>query len=169
MDKITTLKDLFVEQAQDIYDGELQQMKSLPDIKDKVSSGELKSLITQHIGETRIQVERLNKIFNQLDVSPVGEQCKTMKAMLDETRELIKRCNDPEVLDAGLVTSLQHINHCEIAGYGSVIAYARTLDRDDFAYIFNETLVEEKKADLELSKLAEKSINRKARSPLVSG
>ncbi len=168
MDKITTLKDLFVEQAQDIYDGEMQQTKAIPTILEKVTSPELKSLIKHHIDETRIQIDRLNTIFRMLDLSPVGERCKTMSALIDETSGLIKRCNDPEVLDAGLITSLQHINHCEIAGYGSVIAYAKTLGMDNLAYIFNQTLEEEKKADLELTKIAEKSINTKARSPIVS-
>ncbi len=168
MDKITTLKDLFVEQAQDIYDGEIQQTKALPNILEKVTSPDLRSLIKQHIDETRRQIDRLGTIFRMLNLSPVGERCKTMSALIDETSELIKRCSDPEVLDAGLVTSLQHINHCEIAGYGSVIAYAKTLDMDNLAYIFNQTLEEEKKADLELTKLAEKSINTKARSPIVS-
>ena len=168
MEKITTLKDLFVEQTQDIYYGEIQQLKILPEIRNKITSPELKKLITTHIDETRVQLDRLHSIFKQLDLPPVGEQCKTMKALIDETKDLIRRCNDPEVLDAGLITSLQHINHCEMAGYGSVIAYAKTLDLDKLAYIFNQTLEEEKKADLELTKLAEKSINLKARSPLVS-
>lgn len=168
MEKITTLKDLFIEQAQDIYDGELQQLKALPRIREKVTSPALKKLIDHHIEETKMQIERLDNIFDDLDESSVGEQCKTMLALISETMDLINRCSDPEVLDAGLVTSLQHINHCEMAGYGSVIAYAKTLDRDDLAYTFNETLEEEKKADLELTKLAEKSVNIKAKSPIVS-
>lgn len=168
MDKITTLKDLFIEQAQDIYDGEMQQSKALANIIEKITSPELKALIKKHVDETKTQIDRLNSIFKKLNISPVGERCKTMSALIDETSDLIKRCNDPEVLDAGLVTSLQHINHCEIAGYGSVIAYAKTLDMDDLAYIFNQTLEEEKKADLELTKLAESNLNKKARSPILS-
>lgn len=77
--------------------------------------------------------------------------------------KLAQRCKNPEVCDAAIITSLQHINHYEIAGYGTAISYAKQLNRHDIGELLWETLREEKASDMGLSEIAESQINPDAR------
>lgn len=168
MKDITTLRDLLIQQTQHLYDSEKQQVEALPQIKAKVNSAELKQLITKHVDTTKKQVDRLETIFRELNEKSREEKCDSMKGLINEGMEIIKKCSDPEVLDAGIINSIQHIDHCEMAGYGTAAAYADTLGLTKIGQIFYDILDEEKKFDRELSRLAEKKINAKAKSPIIA-
>jgi len=66
------------------------------------------------------------------------------------------------VLDAGLISAAQRVEHYEIAGYGSVRTYAETLGERDAATLLQQTLDEEGAADRRLTQLAESVINAQA-------
>lgn len=160
---IFDLYDLLLEQLRDLFDGENQQLKFFPKVQKLVSSFELDELLLMHQRETKLHLMRLEGIFELLDEQPTGENCDGIKRLIKETLKLAKRCQNPEVCDAALVTSIQHINHYEMAGYGTAIAYAKVLERHDIAETLIETLREEKSADMGLSDLAEGKINANAK------
>ena len=85
-----------------------------------------------------------------------------MEALIEEGSELIKENPDPEVLDAGLISKAQHVEHYEIAGYGTVRTYARQLGFENQADLLQQTLDEEGKTDHLLTELAEAGINVEA-------
>lgn len=163
MKDIINLYDLMLEQLRDLYDAELQQRKVLPGFKDEAESERLRDIIGAHIRDTEHQITRLEENFNNLAENPEGEQCKGMKGLIKEARQIIERSAGPEVLDAGLITSIQHINHYEIAGYGTAIAYAKALGNHTLAANLLNSLREEKRSDEELSDLALGFINRWAK------
>jgi ferritin-like metal-binding protein YciE len=108
-------------------------------------------------------------VFEALDEDPKGEHCDGIKGLIKEAQKLSDRCINNEVRDAALITAIQHINHYEMAGYGTAIAYAKTLERHGIAELLLETLREEKRADMGLSDLAENRINVNAKwSSLVN-
>jgi len=168
MKSITTLNDLFVEQARDVYDAEKQQLEVFPKFWDEAYDTYLKDSISKHIEKTEIQVKRLEEIFNELDISADGERSRGMKALIDATTELIERSYDPEVIDAALVTSIKQLNYSEIAGYSTLVAYARALGLNHIAIKLYRSLDEEKRSDVDLSRIAEVSINKKAHHPAVT-
>lgn len=163
MEKIETLHDLFLEQVRDLYNGELQQLAVLPKFREKAYNPELEDIIDFHVKETKTQIKRLELAFKILGKAPQGEQCKGLKTLITMAIELIDRCIDPEVRDAVIVVSLQKINHYEIAGYGTAIAYAKALNQDDVAATLVDTIREEKQSDADLTKLAQEKINIKAK------
>ena len=65
-------------------------------------------------------------------------------------------------MDAALVAAAQAVEHYEIARYGTLIAWAKQLGRNDCASVLEQTLNEEKSADEKLTSLAELYVNRKA-------
>ena len=71
---------------------------------------------------------------------------------------------DKAVLDAALINAAQAAEHYEITRYGSLIAWARQLGRNDCASILQQTLDEEKKTDAKLTSLAEGKVNLRAAS-----
>ena len=161
--EIFDLYDLLLEQLRDLHDGELQQLDILPQLDELADSFELEEIIEYHRKGTINQKDRLEKVFRLLDEDPEGETCDGIKGLINETLKLAERCKNPEVCDAAIITSLQHINHYEMAGYGTAIAYAKQLGRHEAAELLLETLREEKASDMGLSEIAENHINPDAK------
>ena len=162
-EEIFDLYDLMLEQLGDLYDGEVQQIKFLERQSEIAESFELNELLTFHLKETKRHVQRIKEVFNILNEDPEGEHCDGIKGLIKESEKLASRCVNEEVRDAALITAVQHINHYEMAGYGTAIAYAKTLERHDIAELLLETLREEKRADMGLSDLAQNQINPDAK------
>ena len=81
---------------------------------------------------------------------------------LSGARKWIKKGGDPDVTDAGLIASAQAVEHYEIARYGTLIAWARQLGRNDCANLLQQTLEEEKATDRKLTTIGEARVNRVA-------
>lgn len=159
--ELESLKDLFIDELKDLYSAENQILKALPKMIKTASSKELKSGFEQHLKETEGHVERLEKIFSELDVSPKGKKCKGMEGVIADGKEIMEQDAEPEVMDAGLISAAQHVEHYEMAGYGTVRTYAELLGHNDFAKLLQQTLDEEKATDEKLTKLSQ-SINVQA-------
>lgn len=160
---IFDLYDLMLEQLRDLYDGELQQIKFLEKQSEIAETFELNEFLNYHLKETTGQVQRIEEVFTILNEDSAGESCDGIKGLIKESQKLANRCLNNEVRDAALITAVQHINHYEMAGYGTAIAYAKALERHDIAEILLETLREEKRADMGLSDLAQNQINPDAK------
>jgi ferritin-like metal-binding protein YciE len=162
--KLEDLNDLFIEELKDLYSAETQIVKALPKMVKAAHSKDLKLAFASHLQETEGHVARLEKIFELLDESPKGKTCEGMKGVLKEGAEMISEDAEPDVKDAGLISCAQHVEHYEMAGYGTVRTYAELLRQDEIAKILETTLLEEKGADTKLTKLAQ-TINVEAEQP----
>ncbi|HET9635917.1 MAG TPA: ferritin-like domain-containing protein [Gemmatimonadaceae bacterium] len=159
---LDTLKDLYVDELKDLYSAEKQIIKGLTKMSKAANSPRLKDAFRTHLEETRQHAERLDQICRDLGVSPRGKKCVGMEGLIEEGNELIQEDPDPDVLDAGLISKAQHIEHYEMAGYGTVRTYARQLGFDNHAELLQQTLDEEGKTDHLLTDLAESGINVEA-------
>lgn len=159
---IKTLDDLFVHTLQDIYYAENQIAKALPTMIDKASDPQLRQGLESHLGETRNQITRLEKVFSMHGQSPKAVTCPAIDGIIAEAKEVAGDVADKEVLDAALIASAQAVEHYEITRYGTLIAWARQLGRSDCATILGQSLAEEKAADHKLTSMAESKVNRKA-------
>ena len=162
MSKLATLQDLYVEELKDIYSAETQILTGLPKMMEKATAPDLKAAFNEHLEQTRTQVTRLEQIFEKLGEKPTGKACKGMHGIQEEAKELMAEDAAPEVMDAGLISQAQHVEHYEMAGYGSVIAYAKLLGEKEAVTLLQTTLDEEKATDAKLNKLATQHINRDA-------
>lgn len=159
---LDTLKDLYVDELKDLYSAEKQIIKGLTKMSKAANSPQLKDAFRTHLEETRVHAQRLEQICRDLGVSPRGKKCVGMEGLIEEGNELIQEDPDPDVLDAGLISKAQHIEHYEMAGYGTVRTYARQLGFDNHAELLQQTLDEEGKTDHLLTDLAESGINVEA-------
>ncbi len=153
------LKQLYIDELKDIYNAETQLVKALPKMAKASNSDELRTGFEEHLEQTKGHVQRLEQIFESLGESPKGKKCHGMEGVLEEGAELIKERPAADVLDAGLISAAQHVEHYEMAGYGTVRTWADKLGREQDARLLQETLDEERKADELLTKLATQSIN----------
>jgi ferritin-like metal-binding protein YciE len=159
---LDSLHDLYVNELKDLYSAENQLLKALPRMAKGATAPELQAAFTEHLAVTRGQVERLEKIFESLGVSPKGKKCKAMEGLIAEGKEIIDEDGEPPVIDAALIAAAQKVEHYEIAGYGCVRTFADHLGYGDAAALLQQTLDEEGAADEKLTRLAETVINVKA-------
>jgi ferritin-like metal-binding protein YciE len=154
--KMEDLKDLFVDELKDIYSAENQITKALPKMAKTAKSPDLKKGFELHFEQTKGQIARLEQIFDELGESPKGKKCHGMEGLLEEGKELMGEDAEPEVMDAGLISAAQRVEHYEIAAYGTVKTYAELLGMSKAAKLLDETLKEEKDTDQKLTGLAGK-------------
>ena len=108
---------------------------------------------------------RLDQVFQKMGEKPQGVKCPAIDGLIAEADELAGEVADKEVLDAAIVGAAQSVEHYEIARYGTLIAWAESLGRDDVIRLLTTNLNEEKAADKKLSTVAvRKGVNRKAAS-----
>jgi ferritin-like metal-binding protein YciE len=174
--RLESLHTLYVERLRDMRDAENQILKALPRLIERVEHADLRTALENHLDETRQQAARLEMIFDELDESPKGKKCKGMAGVLDEANELAGEKGDAGVIDAAIIDAAQHIEHYEIAGYGTLSTFAGLLGYDRHQTLLQTSLNEEKKADETLTDLAERTINldalhgeeREVRRPIES-
>ena len=159
---IKTLDDLFVHTLQDIYYAENQIAKNLPTMIEKATDPQLRQGFETHRQETLNQVKRLEQVF-QMHGQPVkGVTCQAMDGILAEAKEIMSDCDDAQVRDAAMLSAAQAVEHYEITRYGSLIAYAEELGRNDCAGVLKQSLDEEKATDQKLTRIAESRVNKQA-------
>jgi ferritin-like metal-binding protein YciE len=154
MSKLKTLRDLYIEQIQDLHSAEVQLTKALPVMVKAATDTALRSAFEAHLEQTKVHVERLEGICRQLDIQPKGSPCKAMKGLIAEGKELIKESAEPAVRDAALIAAAQRVEHYEIAGYGCVRTYAEILGDQQTTETLQMTLDEEGDTDQRLSDIA---------------
>jgi ferritin-like metal-binding protein YciE len=161
---IKTMNDLFVHQLQDIYYAEQQLVKALPKMADKATDNQLKQGFLTHLDETKVHVQRLEQVFQMHGAEIKAVTCPAIDGIIKEANETAGEVEDKKVLDAALINAAQAAEHYEIARYGSLIAWAKQLGRNDCASVLQKTLDEEKATDKKLTALAEGKVNLKAAS-----
>jgi len=161
---IKTMNDLFAHQLQDIYYAEKQLVKALPKMADKATDKQLKEGFLTHFEETRVHVQRLEQVFKGLGLEVKAVDCPAIDGIIEEAEEVTGEVADKKVLYAALINAAQAAEHYEIVRYGSLIACARHLGRNDAATLLQKTLDEEKMTDKKLTSLAEGQVNLRAAS-----
>ena len=161
--KAKGFKDLFELELKDIYSAEKQLTKALPKMAKAATNDELKEAFESHLAETEGQIERLEKIFDQLGISHSRvEKCKAMEGLVEEGKKIMEEGLEPHVLDAALICAAQRVEHYEIAAYGCARTFAQQLGQQEIADLLQETLDEEGNADKKLTEIAESVVNQEA-------
>lgn len=159
---VKTMEDLFVATLKDIYYAEKQILKALPGMVSKSDNAELKKALETHRKETEGQIDRLEKVFKLIDVPARGKKCDAIEGIIDEAKDHMGEIENERVLDAGIISSAQAVEHYEICRYGTLVEWANDLGRADAAKLLAQNLEEERHADTLLTEIARASVNRDA-------
>ena len=157
-----SLQELYIRELKDLHSAEKQIVRALSKVAKHASSPRLREAVEKHREETRVQGERLEQILDRLGKSTRGSKCRGMEGILEEAEDWMSEDADANVMDAGLISQLQRVEHYEIAGYGSVRAYANLLGFKEDVDLLSATLEEEGEADKKLTAAAEE-INMRAK------
>ena len=156
------LDELFHDTLKDIYYAEKKILSALPKMAKAAQNDDLTAAFEKHHGETEGQISRLEQVFELIEEKPQGKKCAAIDGILEEGQEIIKEYKGSPALDAGLLAAAQAVEHYEITRYGTLIAWAKELGRNDCAELLRQNLEEEKAADKKLTAIAESRVNRKA-------
>ncbi len=161
---ISNLQDLLVHELKDVHSAERQLVKALPKMAKAAQSENLRAALTAHLEQTFGHVARVEECLTALGESTRGPKCKGMEGLITEGQEFLNDDPAEHVVDAGIISAGQRVEHYEMAAYGTICEYARVLGHDDVLAAMTLTLNEEKAADETLSMLAEGGINELAAS-----
>jgi len=155
--------DLFLDDLKDIYWAERHLSKNLPKVVKAATTDELREAVSAHLGETEAQVKKLEKVFELVGERAQAKKCDAMAGLVEEVAGCIEDTEkNTYTRDAGLIVCAQKIEHYEIATYGSLTEFARTMGHNEAAQILEEILEEEKAADKKLNEIATSTVNRMA-------
>ena len=161
--KLKTLRELFEIQLRYAYDCEQKLVnKGLPSMIENASSHELRTALEQHLRETRNHVTRLEGVFATIGAAPDTKSNNILDEMMSAAKDSVSNIEGSPLRDAALVVNGNQVEHYEIAMYGSLAAFARSLGLQDIVGPLEETLDEEKKADAKLTQIGTSVMNPQA-------
>lgn len=161
--RLDSLHTLYIEELQDLYSAETQLVEALPKMANAAADATLKEGFLRHLEQTKGHLQRLEAILDRHGEKYMKETCKGMEGLLEEGAKMMRRRSaDPDAQDAGLIAAAQRVEHYEIAGYGTVAAYAKQMAHDEDLALLVQTLEEERTTDEQLTTLAEGRINPRA-------
>jgi ferritin-like metal-binding protein YciE len=149
-----TIRELLIDEMRDLYDAEKQLVKALPKVVKASSNSELSEAVAEHLEQTRGHVDRLEQAFELLGQKAKSKPCAAMHGLIEEAQETMQKDMADPLLDSAIICAAQKVEHYEIAGYGTLHAWAEALGLSDVAQLLKETLEEEKAADEKLSGIA---------------
>jgi ferritin-like metal-binding protein YciE len=155
------LRELFVEELRDMYDGEKQLTRALTKMAKTSESRELQAAFTSHLEETEKQVTRLEQVFKSIGEAARGKKCEGIQGIVEEGKAAMEELTGA-VLDAALVAGAQKVEHYEIASYGTLAYFAELLGEGKAKELLGQTLDEEKAANDKLTQIAKSRVNRDA-------
>ncbi|MGE5796671.1 MAG: ferritin-like domain-containing protein [Ignavibacteria bacterium] len=156
------LMKLFEDELKDIYWAEKALTKAIPKMIKNATSTDLIEALENHLSETQNQVTRLEKVFNSIDKKAVAKKCEAMEGLIKEGQEIIEECEEGAMRDAGIILAGQKVEHYEIATYGTLRQFAETLKLQEAVNLLEQTLMEEKAADAQLTEIAVSMVNAEA-------
>ena len=159
---IENLEEGFLAEVADMLHAERQILKMLPKLIDSATSRKLKSAFELHLEQTEDQVMRLERVFELFDHKPQVEVCEGMQGIIAEGKELLHKTGAGPVRDSMIIAAAQKVEHYEITSYGTLCSWAEQLGEHEALDLLEQTLMEEKTTDRNLSRIAESFANPEA-------
>jgi len=156
------LDELFHDTLKDIYFAEKKILTTLPKMQKAAQSPDLKKAFAKHHSETQGHIDRLEKVFKEIEEKPQGKTCDAIVGITDEGAEIMDEYKGSPALDAGLLAAAQAVEHYEISRYGTLRTWAQELGLKESVKLLQATLDEEKATDKALTEIAESVVNQVA-------
>lgn len=161
------LRELLVEELQDLLHAEGQLVAALPKMAAAAHHPKLKQAFEVHLHQTEGQVERLKAVFQLLGEKAQPKPCKAMMGLVEEGQETINDGSDKQegIADLGLIAAAQRVEHYEISGYGTARSLARQIGESEVATLLSHTLGEEERSDYLLTELSKPLMQQASMEP----
>ena len=158
-----SLADAFEHTLQDVYYAENAIVKALPKVIAAVANDDLKAALQHHLKETKDQIKVLGEVFKSIGKTAKGEKCDAIEGLIKECEGVIEASKGPVAMHAAIIGCCQAIEHYEIARYGTLREWAKTLGEQNAHDLLSGILDQEKAANHTLTHLAVTEVNSGAR------
>lgn len=161
---IQNLKDLYIDQLQDIYSANRQSLEATRKLRETATSDELGEAL--EAGKVGIQegMGKVGVLIKDHRAEPSGEFCKGMEGLVKEAEAHAIQADiaDNDVRDAAIITQYQRMAHYGMAGYGTAAAFAERLGLKEDAQVLRKCLDETKSGDVRMTGIAVGGVNKQA-------
>ena len=148
------LHNLFVEELKDIYWAEKALVNQISKMILSATSNKLIETLTIHLQQTNEHVTRLEEVFSAIGKKVLAKKCEAIEGLIKETEGIMKETEKGMMRDEGIILVSQKIEHYQIATYGTLCSFARTLGENGIGILLQKTLDEEYEADEQLTEIA---------------
>lgn len=152
------LRRLFVNELQNIYWVEIAINKAIPKLIKKATAVILVEALTRHLDVSKEHVTKLEEVFSSIGEKVEPQKCKSMLGLIKEAKEIMKKTETEMIRDVAIILAVQKVEHYEIATYGTLCSFAKTLGETYVASLLHEILEQEKAAGKKLYEIAESFI-----------
>lgn len=159
---VASLEESFLAELADMLYAEREVQKVLPKLAQSTTSRRLRDVLEWQSELKEEQVERLEDVFKVFNRKPETEVCEGMQGILAECRDLVQKTGPGPVRDAMIIAATQKAAHYEIAAYGTLCSWAEHLGEDHAVRLLEESLLEQKSTDRNLTRIAESFSNPQA-------
>lgn len=163
---MNSLKDLYIDQLQDIYSANKQSLEATRKLREKASSSSLTEALDAGADGIQDGIDQVKAIIEGHGKNPEGEFCKGMEGLVKEAHAhaINADIEDEDVRDASIITQYQRMTHYGIAGYGTAAAFARRLDQTQDAQTLQKCLDDTYSGDRTMTSIASGEVNKEALS-----
>jgi ferritin-like metal-binding protein YciE len=158
---IDSMDALYVCELQELHSAECQLASLTERLVSTIQDPQLAIRFDEYAIELRSRKADLESLLARAEVDMRPHPDDAMRALLNETEKMARLCA-PALRDAAVAASLQRIMHYKIAGYGTIAAYAKSLDRTEEAARFAELADRDKTVDADFTRLAKATLNPEA-------
>ncbi len=161
---IQTLEDLYIDQLQDLYSANRQSLQVTEKLAGKAHNPKLQDALKRGVSGIEDGINAVEGLIRKHKADPRGEFCQGMEGLVKEAKAhaIDAEIEDEDVRDASIISQYQRMTHYALAGYGTVLAFARRLGFKDDAEQLQTCLDNTYSGDREMSQLAEGEVNREA-------
>ncbi|MCQ0091293.1 ferritin-like domain-containing protein [Roseovarius sp. M141] len=157
---MTTLKDLYIEELQDLWSANDQMSDVVSAMADKASDSKLADRLSSAKNGIDQHTRLLKSLLENTDAEVKKEHCKGMEGLVKEAR---KHALDSDMsgaaLDVAIIAQYQRLCHYGIAGFGTTKAFAEALGLDGAVQKLDGALDRIYGSDEFMTELAERSRN----------
>ena len=168
VNRMKTLKTLFLDELMDMYDAEQRIVRALPKMIKAATCAKLQGALQSHWRETQGQVTKLERVFKSIGERARGKKCEATIGLLKEGDEIAGEFKGSPAINAALIAAAQKVEHYEMASYGCLHEWAGLLGHDTAAKLLGEILEEERGANETLTSLARAGSNEEARDEVTA-
>ncbi|RDC69861.1 DUF892 family protein [Rhodovulum sp. 12E13] len=159
-----TLRDLYIEQVQDMHSACIQSHGMTRRLADAATAQDLKAALIDGVKGIERGRDTMDQLARAQGADATGEHCKGMEGLVAEAQDDVfnTEFHDDDVRDAAIIAQYQRMAHYAISGYGTIRAFAERLGLEAERDAAQECLDKSYDGDKRFTEIAQRHVNRDA-------
>ena len=158
---LNSLKDAYIDQLQDLYSACKQSRGITSRMAEAAKHEDLKAALQAGVEGIETGMGDLETLCSHHGCDPSGSHCKGMEGLVAEAEADVfeEAFGDDDTRDAVIISQYQRMAHYAIAGYGTLLAFARRLGAKDDVGILERCLDSGYDGDRHMTEIATAGVN----------